>query len=102
MACEGHSLLSGASAFDMSRFAQLGRDRASSERERAAEDLAHDLVAAAADRAKASVARRALDPVLAHVARAAVDLQALVHQLERRALGDQLGHRHLRDRLLAL
>src|SRR5207248_11275044 len=53
--------------------------------ERAAEYLAHDLVAAAADRAQARVARRPLDPVLAHVARAAVDLQAGVHPLQRGA-----------------
>src|SRR2546423_1773419 len=72
-----------------------------SERERAPEDLAHDLVAAAADRPQARVARGALDPVLAHVAGAAVDLQAGVHQLEARSLGEQLGHRDLADRLLA-
>ena len=37
---------------------------------------------AAADRPEAGVARGALDPVLAHVAGSAVDLQAVVHQLE--------------------
>src|SRR5450631_375368 len=67
----------------------------------AAEDVAHDLVAAPSDRPEAGVAGGALDPVLAHVAGAAVYLQALVHQLERRALGEQLRHRHLAQRVLS-
>src|ERR1700694_2674936 len=71
------------------------------EREQARKDFAHDLVAAAADRTEAGGASRALDPVLAHVAGAAVDLKAVVHQLERGALRQELGHRHLADRLLA-
>src|SRR6478735_5895147 len=41
-----------------------------------AQDLLHDLVGAAADRPEAGVAGHALDAVLAHVARAAVQLQA--------------------------
>ena len=44
----------------------------------------------------------ALDPVLAHVAVAAVDLQALVGDLDEAALGDELRHRHLADAVLAL
>src|SRR5439155_25819326 len=44
--------------------------------ERAPEDLAHDLVAAAAERPQAGVARGAPDPDLADVAGAAVALQA--------------------------
>src|SRR5438445_235661 len=54
----------------------------------------------AAVRAELSL-QRALDPVLPHVARAPVYLKALVHQLERRTLRQQLGHRDLADRLLA-
>ena len=50
---------------------------------------------------EARVARGALDPVLVHVAGAAVDLQARVHQLEGGALGQQLGHRDLLQRFLA-
>ena len=65
------------------------------------EDLAHDLVAAAADRPQARVADGALDPDLAHVAGAAVDLQAGVHQLVARALGQELGHRDLAHGFLA-
>ena len=65
-------------------------------------DLAreHGTTLAHADRPEAGVAGGALGPVLAHVAHAAVNLQALVHQLEGRALGHQLGHRHLLDRFL--
>ena len=40
-----------------------------------AEDLLHDLVGAAADRAQAGVPHGALDLVLLHVAGAAVDLE---------------------------
>src|ERR1700677_2542012 len=58
------------------------------QRENATEDLTHDLVRAAADRAEAGVARGALDPNLLHIAGAAVDLQAGVHQLK----GGSLGH----------
>ena len=67
----------------------------------AAEDLLHDLVGAAADRAEAGVAQRALDPVLAHVAVAAEDLHALVGDLDAGALGEQLRLRDLGDRVLA-
>src|SRR3954447_26787325 len=66
-----------------------------------AEDLAHDLVGAAADRPEARVARGALEVVLGHVAGAAVHLQAVVDQVERRPLGDQLGHCDLLDDVLA-
>src|SRR4051812_11311036 len=63
------------------------------------QDLAHDLVGAAANRPEAGVARRALDPVLLHVAGAAEDLERLVGHLEHVALGDELGHRHLFGRV---
>src|SRR5258708_2226539 len=53
------------------------------QRQHAPEDFTHDLVAAASDRPETRIPRGALDPVLAHVAGAAVDLQAGVHQLER-------------------
>src|SRR6185295_11753449 len=66
-----------------------------------AEDLLHDLVGAASDRSEPRVARHALDLVLAHVARAAVQLQTGVHDLEGRALGGELGHRHLAHGVLA-
>ena len=54
------------------------------------ENLLHDLVGPAADRAEAQVARHALDLVLLHVAGAAVDLERLVGNLEGRALADSL------------
>src|SRR4051812_25925208 len=66
-----------------------------------AQDLLHDLVGAAADGSEARVARHPLDLVLAHVPRAAVQLQAGVHHLEGGALGGELGHRHLAHGLLA-
>src|SRR4051812_48512889 len=46
------------------------------------EDLAHDLVGAAADGAEAGVSGGALEVVLDHVAGAAVHLQAVVDQVE--------------------
>src|SRR4051812_22180871 len=55
------------------------------------EDLLHDLVGAAADRAQAQVARRALDAVLLHVARAAHDLDRVVGLAESVALRLELG-----------
>ena len=61
----------------------------------------HDLVGAAADRAQARVARGALDPVLDHVAGAAVDLQARVGDVERGALREELRLGHLAQRVLA-
>jgi hypothetical protein len=75
--------------------------RAAGKGQHAPEDLAQDLVAAAADRPEAGVAGGALDPLLAHVAGAAVDLQAGVHQLVGGALGEQLRHRYLLQRFLA-
>src|SRR5436309_14439483 len=78
------------------------RSGGSLQAERLAEDLAHDLVRAAPDRAEARVARHALDLVLLHVAGAAVDLQRLVGDVEAVALGLQLRHRHLAQRVLAL
>ena len=47
------------------------------------------------------VARHALDLVLAHVARPAVQLQAGVHDVEGGALGGELGHRDLAHGVLA-
>src|SRR4051812_21905431 len=70
---------------------------APSERQDLGEDLAHDLVGAAADRAQPRVAGHALDLVLLHVAGAAVDLQAGVHDVEAGALRGELGHRDLLD-----
>src|SRR3954453_3007635 len=64
------------------------------------QDLPHDLVGPAPDRAQAGVAGGALDPVLLHVARAAEDLERFVSHLEQGALGGELGHRHLADRVL--
>src|SRR4051794_1494286 len=75
--------------------------RGSSETEGLAQDLLHDLVGPAADRAQARVARHALDLVLLHVAGAAMDLQAGVHDVEARPLRDELGHRDLLHRVLA-
>src|SRR5271166_1736851 len=83
------------------RAAPAGEPAGALQSERAPEDLAHDLVAAAADRPQARVAGGALDEVLAHVAGAAMDLQAVVHQLEGGPLGEQLGHRDLLQGLLA-
>jgi Bacterial regulatory proteins, lacI family len=48
---------------------------------RAPDHVQHDLVGAGADPVQAQVAPHALDPVLLHVAGAAVDLQALVGDL---------------------
>src|ERR671934_2909015 len=69
---------------------------------RLAEALLHDLVGAAADRAQARVARHALDLVLAHVAGAAVELQAGVDDVECGALGGELGHGHLAGGVLTV
>src|SRR3954451_3967137 len=66
------------------------------------DDVEHDLVGARADAVQAHVAPDALDPVLLHVARAAVDLDALVGDLDGDARGVQLGHRDLADRVLAV
>src|SRR4051794_30234263 len=51
----------------------------------------HYLVGARADAVQAHVAARALDGVLLHVARAAVDLDALVGGIDGDARGVQLG-----------
>src|SRR6266511_5803141 len=66
-----------------------------------AEDLLHHLVRAPADRAQAGVADGALDAVLPHVAVAAVDLKALVGDLQQGALREELGHRDLANRVVA-
>ena len=65
-----------------------------------AQDLLHDLVGAAADGAEAGIADGALDAVLAHVAVAPVDLQALVGDLEQGALGVELRDGHVADDVL--
>src|SRR5690349_8955782 len=62
----------------------------SSQAERLAEDLAHDLVGAAADRAEPQVAYRALDPRIRPV-----DVEARVGGVVRRPLRRELRHRHL-------
>src|SRR5438067_2044400 len=62
------------------------RARTVSQPERPPQDLFHDLVRSAPDRTEARVASGALDLVFADVAGAAVDLQAGVHDLERRSL----------------
>src|SRR5439155_10730789 len=49
------------------------------------DDVEHDLVGAGADPVQAHVAPDALDAVLLHVAGAAVDLDALVGDLDRHA-----------------
>src|SRR5262249_50887210 len=69
---------------------------------RAADDVEHDLVGARADPVQAHVAPHALDAVLLHVAGAAVDLDALVGDLDRDPRGVQLRHRDLADRVLAV
>src|SRR5256885_2261218 len=51
------------------------------------EDLLHDLVGTATDRPEAGVAGGSLHVVLAHVARAAVDLDGVVGNVEGVALG---------------
>src|SRR3954451_14419821 len=62
----------------------------------------HDLVGARADAVEPQVAPGALDAVLLHVARAAVDLDALVGDLDRDPRRVQLGHRDLAHRVLAV
>src|SRR3954468_2929758 len=71
------------------------------QRQGAAEDLAPDLGGAAADGAERGVARHALELDLLEVTGAAVQLQAGVDDVEGRALGQELGHRHLADDVLA-
>src|SRR3954470_12711624 len=60
---------------------------------RASDHVEHDLVGAGADPVQAQIAPRALDLVLAHVARPAVDLQAFVGHLAAHLGGVELGHR---------
>src|SRR5829696_1220653 len=67
-----------------------------------ANDLEHDLVGAGADPVQAQVAPHALDVVLLHVARAAVDLDALVGDLAGDPRGMELGHRDLAHGVLAV
>src|SRR4051812_27361668 len=69
---------------------------------RAPDHVEHDLVGAGADAVQAHVAPDALDAVLLHVAGAAVDLDALVGDLDRDARRVELGHRDLAHRVVAL
>src|SRR5436190_9003631 len=69
---------------------------------RTADDVEHDLVRTGTDPIQAHVAPDPLDSVLLHVAGAAVDLDALVGDLDRDARSVQLGHRDLADGVLAV
>src|SRR3954451_10100168 len=69
---------------------------------RAAARAEHDLVCAGPDAVEPQVAPRALDAVLLHVARAAMDLDALVGHLDRDLRRVELGHRNLAHRVLAV
>src|SRR4029078_11475316 len=70
--------------------------------ERAPYQLFHDLVGAAVDLLHARVGVEARDRVFPHVAVAAVELQALVHDLALKVGGPVLGHGGGRDIELAL
>src|SRR5947209_13442814 len=72
-----------------------------SEPERASEDLLHDLVRAATDRAEPSIAQRALEAGSGAETVVAVEVQAVVNDFEGGPLRGQLGHRHLARRVLA-
>src|SRR5215212_11048887 len=65
------------------------------------DDVEHDLVGARADAVEAEVAPGALDAVLLHVPGPAVDLDALVGDLDGDARGVELRHRDLADGVLA-
>src|SRR5215217_4531696 len=69
---------------------------------RPADHVEHDLVGARADAVQPHVAPHPLDAVLLHVAGAAVDLDALVGDLDRDPRGVQLRHRDLPDGVLAV
>src|SRR4051812_13646629 len=71
-----------------------------SEAELAPDDLAHDLVGPAADRAQTSVAQRSLDLVLPHVAVAAEQLDDVVRGPHAIALRHELGHCRLAKRVV--
>src|SRR5690242_9199983 len=64
--------------------------------------LEHHLGGAAADGVHARVARHALDGRLAHVAHAAMELQAVVHHLVDELAAVGLHHRHFLHAVLAL
>src|SRR5215212_1439687 len=81
---------------------RLGLTGVSLEAVRPPDHVEHDLVGARADAVEAQVAPGALDAVLLHVARAAVDLDALVGDLDGDARGVQLRHRDLAHRILAV
>src|SRR5437764_2348033 len=68
----------------------------------AADHVEHDLVGARPDAIEAKVAPGALDAVLLHISRAAVDLDAFVSDLDRDTRAVELGHRDLAHRILAV
>src|SRR5437764_8102047 len=68
---------------------------------RPADDVEHDLVGPGTDPIQPHVAPDALDSVFLHVAGAAVDLDALVRDLDGDPGRMQLGHRDLAHRVLA-
>src|SRR2546423_360340 len=83
-----------------SRATPLADETANLEPIRLADDVEHDLVGAGPDAVEADVAQHPFDPVLRHVARAAVDLDALVGHVPRRLGGEELGHRDLPHRVV--
>src|SRR3954451_11551508 len=80
----------------------LGRAAAALKAIAAADDVEHDLVRTRADAVQAEIAPRAFDSVLLHVARAAVDLDALAGDADADACGVQLRHRDLAHGVLAV
>src|ERR1700727_529412 len=69
---------------------------------RAADHLEHDLVTPGTDPVQAQVAPGALDPIFLHVAVAAVDLDALVGDLDGDPGRVKLGHGDLAHGVLAV
>src|SRR3954453_21425106 len=67
-----------------------------------ADHVEHDLVRTRADSVQAEIAPRAFDSVLLHVAGAAVDLDALVGDVDRDPRRVQLRHRDLAHGVLAV
>src|SRR5947209_17423829 len=67
-----------------------------------ADDVEHDLVRTRADAVQPHVAPDAFDPVLLHVARTAMDLDALVGDLDGDARREQLRLGDLAHRVLAV
>src|SRR3954452_2287104 len=84
------------------RAARRAAREAVSEPVRAPDEIEHDLVRAGPDAVETQVAPDSLDPVLAHVAGAAVDLDALVGDLDGDPRGVELGHRDLAHGVFAV